>query len=463
MPGCTPFGQRSSVVGRRVERAHDAVLDGEVVLDDVELGDRGRALGRREDHAIGAGHAQIAPTGVDDRGFGRGHAEEHAGYDRGVAAGLDPRQLGDRLWPVLRQLMKGHTVAYRATHGLVGHRFPGAPPTLLLDHVGARMQARGVPRRLPTWTTARTSSWSRRRADTRGIRPGTTTCARTPTRPCRSGRGGGPCVRAWPTTWSARVCRRHGGRAVRRLWRLPGAHRPRDTARHPRAANVAPAAWISPGVRPLTWKAAIASCSPGRSSTRPPSRSRLPSTARQRSPRPTGSRADSVSPLVRASPCGRHGPPQRQESGGRGCRARRSRLPCQRPGAGARRRCRRARRPTPRARPATPPARGPRRDRRSGTSPCTRRPPRRSRKRPAAVPSCAGETTLDERVPQRHHGVAQAEVGDARVGVRLAQRQRSAQLAHRRVEIARCQDRLPQAEHRATLPGLGPTGSDGRR
>ena len=34
--------------------------------------------------------------------------------------------------------MKGHTVAYRATHGLVGHRFPGAPPTLLLDHVGAR-------------------------------------------------------------------------------------------------------------------------------------------------------------------------------------------------------------------------------------------------------------------------------------------------------------------------------------
>ena len=58
------------------ERAHDAVPDGEVVLDDVELGDRARALGRREDHAIGAGHAQIAPTGVDDRGLGRGHAPE---------------------------------------------------------------------------------------------------------------------------------------------------------------------------------------------------------------------------------------------------------------------------------------------------------------------------------------------------------------------------------------------------
>jgi len=42
------------------------------------------------------------------------------------------------LWPVLRQSIKGHTVVYRATHGVVGHRFPGAPPTLLLDHLGAR-------------------------------------------------------------------------------------------------------------------------------------------------------------------------------------------------------------------------------------------------------------------------------------------------------------------------------------
>jgi F420H(2)-dependent quinone reductase len=55
-----------------------------------------------------------------------------------VAAGLDYRGIGDRLWPVLRRVMKGHTVVYRATHGLVGHRVPGAPPTLLLDHVGAK-------------------------------------------------------------------------------------------------------------------------------------------------------------------------------------------------------------------------------------------------------------------------------------------------------------------------------------
>jgi F420H(2)-dependent quinone reductase len=53
-------------------------------------------------------------------------------------AGFDYRQVGDRLWPVIRQVMKGHTVVYRATHGLIGHRVPGAPPTLLLDHVGAK-------------------------------------------------------------------------------------------------------------------------------------------------------------------------------------------------------------------------------------------------------------------------------------------------------------------------------------
>ena len=55
-----------------------------------------------------------------------------------MATGFDSRQVGDRLWPVIRQVMKGHTLVYRATHGVVGHHFPGAPPTLLLDHVGAK-------------------------------------------------------------------------------------------------------------------------------------------------------------------------------------------------------------------------------------------------------------------------------------------------------------------------------------
>jgi deazaflavin-dependent oxidoreductase (nitroreductase family) len=44
----------------------------------------------------------------------------------------------EHMWPVLNQLMKGHTFAYRATGGFVGHHFPGAPSTLLLDHVGAK-------------------------------------------------------------------------------------------------------------------------------------------------------------------------------------------------------------------------------------------------------------------------------------------------------------------------------------
>jgi deazaflavin-dependent oxidoreductase (nitroreductase family) len=55
-----------------------------------------------------------------------------------VATGFDYRQVGDRLWPVFRRVMKGHTLVYRATRGRVGHRFANAPPTLLLDHVGAK-------------------------------------------------------------------------------------------------------------------------------------------------------------------------------------------------------------------------------------------------------------------------------------------------------------------------------------
>src|SRR3954452_23687498 len=54
--------------------------------------------------------------------------------------------LADRTWPVLRHLMGGHTVAYRATNGLIGHRIPGGPPMLLLDHVGAKSgQKRTAP------------------------------------------------------------------------------------------------------------------------------------------------------------------------------------------------------------------------------------------------------------------------------------------------------------------------------
>jgi len=44
----------------------------------------------------------------------------------------------DRNWGLLGRIMQGHATIYRATGGRIGHRFPGAPPVLLLDHVGAR-------------------------------------------------------------------------------------------------------------------------------------------------------------------------------------------------------------------------------------------------------------------------------------------------------------------------------------
>jgi len=38
--------------------------------------------------------------------------------------------------------MGAHTAVYRATRGRIGHRFPGSPPMLLLEHVGARSGTR---------------------------------------------------------------------------------------------------------------------------------------------------------------------------------------------------------------------------------------------------------------------------------------------------------------------------------
>jgi deazaflavin-dependent oxidoreductase (nitroreductase family) len=59
---------------------------------------------------------------------------------------VDYLDLADRNWPILRRLMGGHTTVYRLSNGLIGHRFPGSPPMLLLDHVGARS---GVKRTSP--------------------------------------------------------------------------------------------------------------------------------------------------------------------------------------------------------------------------------------------------------------------------------------------------------------------------
>ena len=51
---------------------------------------------------------------------------------------MDVMSLADRSWPVLRRMMGLHTQAYRLSNGRIGHRFPGAPAMLLLDHVGAK-------------------------------------------------------------------------------------------------------------------------------------------------------------------------------------------------------------------------------------------------------------------------------------------------------------------------------------
>jgi F420H(2)-dependent quinone reductase len=55
---------------------------------------------------------------------------------------MDMLNLADRSWPVLRRVMGGHTAIYRATNGIIGHRLPGTPPILLLDHEGARSATR---------------------------------------------------------------------------------------------------------------------------------------------------------------------------------------------------------------------------------------------------------------------------------------------------------------------------------
>jgi F420H(2)-dependent quinone reductase len=95
------------------------------------------------------------------------------------------------MWPLFNELTRLHTLAYRLSGGLCGSRVPGAPPMLLLDHVGARsgrqrtsplayledgdriviVASKGGSPHHPAWST---------------------TCARTPIRPCRSVRGGSP-------------------------------------------------------------------------------------------------------------------------------------------------------------------------------------------------------------------------------------------------------------------------------
>jgi deazaflavin-dependent oxidoreductase (nitroreductase family) len=54
---------------------------------------------------------------------------------------MDLLSLADRSWPVLSRLVDGHAVIYKASRGWIGHRVPGLPPMLLLEHVGAKSGA----------------------------------------------------------------------------------------------------------------------------------------------------------------------------------------------------------------------------------------------------------------------------------------------------------------------------------
>ena len=42
------------------------------------------------------------------------------------------------VWRLFNQFTRAHVLTYRLTGGLVGHRIPGVPQVLLLDHVGAK-------------------------------------------------------------------------------------------------------------------------------------------------------------------------------------------------------------------------------------------------------------------------------------------------------------------------------------
>ncbi len=97
------------------------------------------ATGRRR----AAGHARIATA------LGAQRIRPPSGRAQPVTAGqglrvqcdamaFDYLNLADRTWPTLIRLMGGHAKLYRATGGRIGHRVPGAPEMLLLDHVGAK-------------------------------------------------------------------------------------------------------------------------------------------------------------------------------------------------------------------------------------------------------------------------------------------------------------------------------------
>ena len=59
---------------------------------------------------------------------------------------MDTLDWAENNWGILRRAAQGHTALYRLSGGRIGHCVPGAPPMLLLDHVGAKS---GTKRTIP--------------------------------------------------------------------------------------------------------------------------------------------------------------------------------------------------------------------------------------------------------------------------------------------------------------------------
>ena len=112
-------------------------------------------------------------------------------------------KIADRSWPVLGRLFRAHAVLYRATGGRLGARLPGRPPTLLLDHIGARS---GKPRTTPLIYMPVEDNFLivAAKGATRKIRRGYTTCVPTPTPRSRFERTASRCTPGKLTPTNAR-------------------------------------------------------------------------------------------------------------------------------------------------------------------------------------------------------------------------------------------------------------------
>src|SRR5437762_789604 len=85
--------------------------------------------------------ASVGGAAPPNRGLGPGADTPVRGSTRprgGQTEPMDPMKLADASWPLLKRAFGAHTSLYRLTRGALGHRIPGLPKFLLLEHTGAR-------------------------------------------------------------------------------------------------------------------------------------------------------------------------------------------------------------------------------------------------------------------------------------------------------------------------------------